>query len=278
MYKIIGCIVIYDNEISEIKDLIKEFYKEDINQKLVIVDNSEISKIKDQILEINKDIDYIKTEKNVGYGAANNIAIRKYENASDYFIVMNPDIFVKLSDLKKLIKFADEKKEFGIIMPKIVFPDGTNQYLCKLLPTPKNLFARRFLKYFKFIWKMMDKMNDNFEYKFTDYNKIMKVPYLSGCFMFCHYEKLIKENGFDERYFMYLEDTDLSRRMFKYINYFYPDVEVVHTFCKASYKSTKMTKLHIKSAISYFNKWGWIFDRERDDINKRMINENMKGR
>ena len=53
----------------------------------------------------------------------------------------------------------------------------------------------------------------------------MIVPVLSGSFMLCDYGKLIKENGFDSIFFMYMEDVDLSRRMYKHGNYFYPEIQ-----------------------------------------------------
>ncbi len=273
MFKVIACIVIYDTEFEEIVEMIEEFFKENINQKLVIIDNSNTGYLKDEILKINNSIDYILSE-NVGYGNANNKTIEKYRGLADYFIVMNPDIFITINGLKKLIEHADTKKEFGIIMPKITYSDGEIQYLCKLLPTPWDLFLRRV--FYKFSY--MKKLNFNYEYRFTNYDKEVEVPVLSGCFMFCNYSNLSKENGFDDRFFMYLEDTDLSRRMFKYGNYFYPNVTVIHKFSRASYKSLKMTKLHIISMIKYFNKWGWIFDKERKKINHKMINKNSEGR
>ena len=89
-------------------------------------------------------------------------------------------------ELEKLKNFADEKYKnggFGIISPKIQYEDGELQYLCKLLPTPMNLFARRFLFMFK---ETLKKIDYNYEYRFTDYNEVLEVPFLSGCFMFCN--------------------------------------------------------------------------------------------
>ena len=277
MYKIIASIVLYNNKISEIKDLLTEFYKNDINQKLVIIDNSETNKLEKEIEALNSSVDYIHNRKNSGYGSGNNIAISKYKGKAKYFLVLNPDIFFILEDLEKLIKYADTKENFGIISPKILFPDRECQYSCKLLPGPGNLIVRRFLSKLKFMKKTVEKMDYNYEFKFTDYNREMEVPFMSGCFMFFDYENLMKEKGFDERYFMYMEDVDLSRRMFKYGNYFYPEVEITHVVSRGSYKSSKMAKIHMKSAIQYFNKWGWFFDSEKKEINNSVINKYKKG-
>ena len=65
-------------------------------------------------MKINTSVDYIESE-NIGYGRANNIAIKKYAGQAEYFIIMNPDIKFDVDSLEKLINFADEKKNFGII-------------------------------------------------------------------------------------------------------------------------------------------------------------------
>ena len=272
MFKLVGSIVIYNTDFNEVKGLITEFYKEELGQQLVVIDNSNTGYLKEKILSLNGKIDYITAENN-GYGCGNNIALRKYAGKSEYFLILNPDISIFFEDLKKLINYADEKKEFGIIMPKITYPDGKIQYLCKLLPKPINLLGRRFL----FKCSFFKKIDNIYELKFTKYNNEMIVPVLSGCFMLCHYNNLLKENGFDERFFMYLEDVDLSRRMYKYKNFFYPDISVIHTHNKESYKTWKMTFIHIKSAIKYFNKWHWFLDKERNEINNSIMEKYKKG-
>ena len=76
---------------------------------------------------------------------------------------------------------------------------------------------------------------------------------------------------------MYLEDTDLCRTMSKKgLIYFYPLVHITHSYEKGSYKNWKLLSYHIKSAIKYFNKWGWIIDIERKKINKRIYNSLQK--
>ena len=91
--------------------------------------------------------------------------------------------------------------------------------------------------------------------------------------------KTLKENNllFDDGYFMYCEDFDLMRRLHKYgKTIFYPEVSIVHDHAHESYKNQKMLKLHIKSAIRYFNKFGWFRDPERDRWNKEILEEIQK--
>lgn len=86
----------------------------------------------------------------------------------------------------------------------------------------------------------------------------------------------VEESGefFDGRFFMYFEDFDLIRRLHKVgRTVYFPDVEIVHDHAAESYKSRKMLLAHIRSAVRYFNKWGWIFDRERKLWNREIWTE-----
>jgi GT2 family glycosyltransferase len=154
-------------------------------------------------------------------------------------------------------------------MPKVLYPDGKIQYLCKLLPTPFDLIFRRFLPA-----KWTESRMEKFEMRKTGYNKLMQVPYLSGCFMFLRTEALKEIGLFDERFFMYPEDIDLTRRIHrKYQTVFYPDVSIVHHHAQSSYLNLKMLRIHITNMILYFNKWGWVFDKERRKINNEILKQ-----
>ena len=190
---------------------------------------------------------------------------------SDYHIVLNPDIYFSAEVLPELVSYMDSNSDVGYILPKVTYPNGELQYLCKLLPTPFDLIFRRFLPKTKSIVSH----NERYELRHSGYDKIMNPPCLSGCFMFMRLSTL-KENNlfFDERYFMYCEDFDLMRRIHRLAKTIYcPNVTIVHNHAKESYKSRKMLITHIKSAIKYFNKFGWFFDKERKQMNKKILNE-----
>ena len=208
-------------------------------------------------------------EKNIGYGAAHNISIKESINKNvKYHLVINPDVYFHFDVLSVLLKFMDKNSDIGLVMPKILYPDGTLQYTCKLLPTPTDLFFRRFFPRF---W-LIKKKNDQFEMRHSGYKKQMNVPYLSGCFMFLRVSTLAEVGIFDERFFMYPEDIDLSRRIHsKYKTIFYPKTFVFHEHGKASYRNTKMLMIHIVNIIKYFNKWGWFHDKERTSINLKTL-------
>lgn len=212
-----------------------------------------------------KRIVYIFNGKNLGYGAAHNIAIREsvYDDVPMH-LVINPDILVTKEAIDTMVEFMAAHQEVGQLMPHVVYPNGETQYLCKLLPTPLDVFGRRFLPK-----RWMAKRNAWYELRASGYDKMMNVPYLSGCFMLLRTEAVLKARLFDERFFMYPEDIDLTRRIHRdYLTIYFPYVTIVHNHAKASYHSPKMLWIHVVNMCRYFNKWGWFCDKER-----RMVNQ-----
>lgn len=238
--------------------------------KLYLVDNSSNDDLK-ELSEMDERIEYIFNNANLGYGTAHNIAMRKsIADGVSYHVVLNPDIYFESGVLGKIFEYMEENKEVGNIIPQVRYPDGEIQHLCKLLPTPTDLILRRFIP--SKSWK--EKRNEKYELRWTGYDKVMNVPSLSGCFMFLRCDALKDVGLFDEKIFMYLEDTDLNRRIHsKYKTIFYPKTEIVHEYAKESYVNKKLLKYHIQSAIYYFSKYGWIFDKQRDEINNKCLEE-----
>jgi GT2 family glycosyltransferase len=264
-------IVLYHNREEQIKKAIESVLNTDLNITLYLVDNSLNDSLR-ELERIDKRIVYIFNNSNLGFGKAHNIALKKsIEKNIPYHLVLNPDVYFEKGVLEELYDFMENNKDVGLVMPKVLYPDGNIQYLCKLLPTPLDLFGRRFLNFGPFK-KIVEKRNEIYELRFTGYDKIVEVPYLSGCFMFIRTEVLKKVGLFDERFFMYLEDTDLSRRIHRVAKtVYYPYVYIYHGYGKSSYKSLKLLYYHIKSAIKYFNKYGWLFDKEREEINRKIL-------
>ena len=90
--------------------------------------------------------------------------------------------------------------------------------------------------------------------------------------MFLRSRALKKVGLFDERFFLYFEDTDLSRRIWRnFRNVYYPSVCIYHIHRRASYRDPNILRVHLRSAVQYFNKWGWFIDPERWRINREVI-------
>lgn len=258
-----GTIVTYKNNHTVLAETICSFLNTDLDVRLYIVDNSPTDILKE--LCVDSRIEYLFMNSNSGFGAGHNVIMNDPGKMGKYHLVLNPDIRFEKGVLEKLYEYMERYSDIGNVMPKIIYPNGELQCLCKLLPTPKDWIVRMFIP----IKRIKDKIDYNFEMRFADYNKEMNVPFLSGCFMFLR-KSIIEEIGvFDEGIFMYGEDTDLNRRIYqKYRTMYYPEVSIVHNFEKGSHKNFKLLWIHIKAAIYYLNKWGWIFDKERTRINR----------
>lgn len=258
-------IVTYKNKKEILDDAVNSFLNTNLDVRLYIIDNSPTDIIRHWYSDSR--IEYIFNNKNIGFGAGHNIIMRDHSKLGLYHLVLNPDIRFEQGVVESLFKFMEKNPDIGNCMPRIIYPNGELQYLCKLLPTPKDWLFRMFMP----LRKVRERIDYQFEMHFTDYQHIMDVPYLSGCFMFLR-SAVIEEIGvFDEGIFMYGEDTDLNRRIYKkYRTVFYPEVTIIHDFEKGSHKNFRLLWIHIKAAIYYLNKWGWFFDKERRAINKEI--------
>ena len=234
-----------------------------------IIDNSSNDSLR-EFASLSDKIVYIHSD-NLGFGSGHIIAIRRsIELGAQYHAVINPDIYWEGDVAKPLAGFMDKQEDCGLVMPKVLYPNGNVQYLCKLLPTPMDLFGRRFIPFNAY----QEKHDAWFELHHTGYDKVMEVPSLSGCFMFMRVETLKQVGGFDERFFMYAEDLDLCRRIGEVSKtIFYPEVSIYHEYEKGSYKNRKLLKYHICSVVKYFNKWGWIFDKKRTMTNRKCVEQ-----
>ena len=269
MNDLTASIVVYRSPANILAQTIHSFLCSAENSRLFIIDNSPTDQLK--YLAYDPRITYIFNARNVGFGAGHNISLRQIIEQSKYHLVLNPDVYFDGSVLPMLYRFMESNPNIGQAMPKVLYPDGRLQPLCKLLPSPKTLVIRRF---FGFLKSSLQKENYMYELHFSGYDKIMDVPFLSGCFMFLRTEALKKVGLFDERFFLYAEDTDLSRRIHKfYRTVYYPEATIFHHHQRGSYKDPWLFWCSVKSAFSYFNKWGWAVDEERETFNNKTLEQ-----
>ncbi len=238
-----------------------------IIDRIYVIDNSSEPIVGDFARCLSPKVEYIHGQGNVGYGTAHNIAIRRAMAVeAEYHIVLNPDIQFNPDDIRKMADYMNCHSDVGWLMPRVIYPDGQLQYLCKLLPTPIDLIGRRFLGFLS----STQKRYRRFEMRDSGYDREMDVPFCSGCFMFLRTATLQDVGLFDDRIFMYGEDLDLSRRIYtsdRWTTRFWPAVTIVHAHNKESYRNRQLLWIHMKSIVYYFNKYGWLFDRQRRHIN-----------
>lgn len=263
------CIVLYKNDIAVLKKAINSFLGLHFNFILFLLDNSPTQELK--ILATDPRIEYIHNPMNPGFGASHNVAIEKAtELGSKYHFVVNPDIFFEGDIISPMLSFMSNDDTIGMMMPKILNKDGSNQYLPKLLPSPFSLLLRKIRKpgllYRNFIKK--------FELREVPEKLIYSTPIISGCFTLISLERIKDIGKYDNKFFMYFEDWDLSRRMNQHYQCIYfPEVSVFHGYESGANKNLKLLVIFMSSAIIYFNKWGWFFDKERKRTNKNVLSQ-----
>lgn len=267
---ITASIVLYNTPKEQLDGLLGSIERSSVPLRLFVVDNSPDGYHSDLSGLKATPYTYLKTQQNRGYGAGHNIALQRVLESSKFHFVLNPDIRFGATELEKMIEYLGAHDDIGQLMPKVVYPDGTLQYLCKLIPTPLDLILRLLSR--PPLRSILQPHIDRFELRFTGYNRVMDVPYLSGCFMLFRTSALKAVGLFDERFFMYPEDIDLTRRMRAHFRtVFYPGAVVIHEHAKASHKDLRFLWIHAKNMVIYFNKWGWIIDRERAKTNQETL-------
>jgi GT2 family glycosyltransferase len=267
--KITASIVLYKSNAVMVSDIIKSFLIIDLDFKLYLIDNSPSDELKS--LVSNQKIEYLHNPSNPGFGASHNIAIKKaIELNSKYHFIVNPDIYFKGNVVNPMIEYMENDPKIGMIMPEILNVDGSIQNLPKLLPSPFSILWRKLKKpvnaYQKFI--------NEYELREVPKHVIYNAPILSGCFTLLNLEAVKIIGMYDDAFFMYFEDWDLSRRMHKlYKTIYFPKVSVTHEYESGANKNKRLFKIFVNSAVTYFNKWGWFFDSERKRINKEAISQ-----
>ncbi len=262
-------IVLYQNDFKEIQSLIDLILKITVPFKLYLIDNSPSDGLR--VLKTDPRIEYIFNNGNLGYGAGHNIAIKEsIEKKVPFHLVLNPDVKFEQQVIEKLLAYSQSDKSIGNVLPKVYYENGDLQRIVKLLPTPFDVVGRRFFGKRK--WAI--RRNDLYELKRFDYKTALNAPCLSGCFMLLRTEALEKVGLFDEKFFMYFEDFDLNRRIHRhYKTMFYPEVSITHGYRRESTENRFLLKKQIESAIYYFNKWGWLFDKERERFNIQALED-----
>lgn len=247
-----GSIVLYLEELTDLHKAIECFLNIPIKKKLFLIDNTPTKFF--EFVFVNEFIEYIAVEKNIGFGAGHNFIIKKIKNISKFHLILNPDVTFKVKVITNLIFELEKNIEVSMIAPKVLFPDGEHQYSCRRYPSVSELIARRFT----FLKPLFKSTTFKGEYRDKNLEKAFFAEYIAGCFQLYKTEDFVKLNGFDERYFLYMEDVDICKKIdvLEKKKLYCPQEEITHVLKQGSSKSLKLFFRHTSSAIKYFLKWG----------------------
>lgn len=283
---ITASIVTYNHHLLDIEPVLRSLLASPVDVVYVIDHSEEMFDLKDELqafanrvlkgepqlqMKLNQGFQllYFPHENN-GYGGGHNFAIKMAVAANSQFhLVVNPDIWFGPEVIPLLVAYMVQHPEVGQMMPRVYFPNGEDQRLVKLLPDPMDIFGRLCLPHC-----LIDRKNARYELRHTGYQYQFNAPYLSGCFMFFRTSALKEIGMFDERYFMYAEDIDITRRMHrKYQTLFFPEVCIYHKFNRQSHRSVKLFWIHVSNIARYFNHYGWWRDKERRVFNRQCLRD-----
>ena len=251
--KVSAGIVTYNNSktiAACIESILRTVAGGDYDFRLYVYDNAST----DDTVSIVKSFENVKviTSKiNRGFGSGHNYIIRRVK--SDIHFVINPDITLEEDAIGRLAETLMVSPDIGLITPVILSPDGSIQPIPKYGPSITFSFIGN-LPGFKWLRRRYARQDENLV-KPTD------IEFCTGCFFAGRTDFLKKLRGFDSRFFLYCEDSDLSVRVLrtgKRIVY-YPYASVYHNWERENTRNLKGFLRFVKSLMRYFHKWGIKF-------------------
>lgn len=256
--------VLYNTAADEVVRAIDQVRASVPDARIVLVDNSpEPNPVPATHRNL---VSLIRPGCNLGYGAGHNLAF-VLSAEDDYHAVLNTDLVYSSDVFPALVAFMNARPDVGLAMPRVCYPDGSIQHLCRLLPHPLDVLGRGFLAGSK--WTR--RRNDRYEFRDWSYAEVAEFPFLSGCFMMLRRSVLDEVGGFDERFFMYGEDVDLSRRITKHHRTMFAPVATVQHEYRSQGGGYRRLISKVVNLSRYFNKWGWWYDRDRDVLNEKTV-------
>ena len=192
----------------------------------------------------------IRRQANGGFGAGHNTVLPGL--ASDYHFILNPDILLREDTLSGLAEWMQAHPAAVMARPQLCFPDGRVQVLplrrCSLRPMVYRQLGLPFLK----------KYNDAYVMAGEDLTVPRQIEFCTGSFAAVRTDAFRAAGGFDEGYFMYVEDADLTQKMLRQGQvWLVPQYTAVHAWHRAAHRSLGPMLQQTRSLCRYFKKWGF---------------------
>ena len=192
-------------------------------------------------------------KENGGFGTGHNTVLP--ELTSDYHFILNPDIQLTADTLSDLADWMVQHPGVVMARPALTFPDGQPQRL-PLRRCNVRAMVYRQLPFLKF-W---EKYNRAYLMEGEDLSAPVEIEFCTGSFSAVDTAVFKEISGFDEGYFMYVEDADLTQKMrTKGKAYLVPQYTAIHAWHRAAHRSLKPFLWQLRSLLRYFSKWGFAW-------------------
>ena len=203
-------------------------------------------------MDFGEDAEVLRLPENRGFGGGHNAVLEKLD--SRYHFVVNPDITLTEDSVSALCRWMDAHPDVVMATPRLRFPSGEEQYTAKRRPTFLALLARQthlpFLKNVERHYLMLDE----------DLSRPQEIDFCTGCFFVMRTEAFRAIGGFDESYFMYVEDADITRKAQALGKVMYaPVTAVTHAWHRDANRKWKNFWMQVSSMLHYWRKWGFRF-------------------
>ena len=232
---------------------------QNLKPEIIVVDSQSQEETQEMLREDFPDVSFFPFEENVGYSRAVNLGLKK--SSGQYILVLNADIISFEGTISKMVNFMENHSQVGMIGPQLINFNNTVQDSCYQFITPKTILYRRtFLGRLPFAKKTLR----NFLMKDWDHQSTKQVDWLLGAALMVRRAALDKIGLMDERFFLYCEDVDWSRRFWEkgYQVVYFPEAKMAHYHRRLSADRKGIlgifnpaTRIHIKSALKYFFKY-----------------------
>lgn len=245
-------IVAYDNEadVRRAVTSIEEHTDPKLRKTIYVIDNGRELNDLQELTAQYEDVRYYRMVKNLGFGGGHNYVIPMLD--APYHAIVNPDIVLTEDSLSILCDFM-KRTNAGMAVPRLVGTDGKLQAAYRRQPTVLDMGIRMF---FPNHFKRRQRYHTLQE---MDYSKPFRVPFAQGSFLVVKTKAFEWLEGFDPRYFMYMEDADLSRGINLITEgvWYCPDTTVIHRWERGSHKDPQLLKYHFQSMFRFFRRWRW---------------------
>ncbi len=203
------------------------------------------------------DLQYSPQSGNCGFGVAHNTVLASL--TSEFHLILNPDVELREDALLVGLASLRQRADSVLLSPRVTGGNGEQEFLCKRYPTVLVLLLRGFAP--AFVRRLFDRKLARYEMRdLCSGDTPAEVDIASGCFMLVRTAALRAVGGFNEAFFLYFEDFDLSLRLGTQGRLvFDPAVRIVHHGGYASSKGHLHLKYFIHSGVRFFNGHGWRF-------------------
>ena len=252
MARISACIVSYggfDEVCAAVRSILAQCKEADLT--LYLVDNASPDGTGERLAaqDFGPHVQVICLPENKGFGAGHNAVLPLL--TSDYHFVINPDITLHEPVMENICAWLDGHPEAVMATPRMFFPDGREQILPKRKPNVLGLLARQGVPGLK-------KFGDRYAMLDEDLSKPTPIEFCTGSFFCIRTETFRKIGGFDEGYFMYVEDADITQKARREgLVYFLPQFSACHAWRRAPGRQLRPFIQQLRSMGRYFCKWGF---------------------